>query len=79
MEVRAIDENAVKVIVNAGFADYEEKTGLPRHKENLGNFEKLFGLANRGIGIMLACAFFVGIPAALASIIEIVKFVKGHP
>ena len=32
-----MDENAVKVIVNAGFADYEEKTGLPRHKENLGN------------------------------------------
>jgi hypothetical protein len=46
MTVRDMDENAVKVIVQAGFDTYEEKTGLPRHNENLKNFEKLFGAAN---------------------------------
>jgi hypothetical protein len=73
-----MDENAVQVIVDKAFRTYEAETGLPRHNQNMGNFEKLFRLANRGIGIMLACGFLIGIPAAIASVLEIVKFARGH-
>ena len=73
-----MDENAVQVIVDRAFRTYEGETGLPRHTQNLDNFEKLFRLANRGIGIMVACGFFIGIPAAVASMLEIVKFARGH-
>lgn len=71
-------ENDVKVMLNAAFEGYEERTGLPRHTENLGNFRRLFSLANRAIGIAIACSFFFGLPAAIASVIVIVKFVRGH-
>lgn len=74
-----MDENAVRVIVNDGFRAYEKDTGLPRHTQNLANFDKLFRLANRGIGVILAFGFLAGVPTAIAAVIEIVKFVKGHP
>lgn len=36
-------ESGVQVIVLEAFKDYEEKTGKPRHDENLDNFRELFG------------------------------------
>lgn len=71
-------ESDVKVIVTEALDAYEERTGLPRHKENLENFRKLFALANKAIGIGLACTAFCGIPALIASLIVIVRFVRGH-
>lgn len=73
-----MDENAVTVIVNKAFSNYEEKTGLPRHQENLGNFAALFALVNKAKGFAIACGIVVGLPATAASIIVIVKTIRGH-
>jgi hypothetical protein len=51
----ALDENAVRVIVQDAFDSYEETTGKPRHEQNLDNFTKLFGALSWVKGA--ACAF----------------------
>jgi hypothetical protein len=70
-------ESDVKVIVNEAFSTYEEKTGLPRHEENLGNFREIFAILNRWKGFAVACTFIIGLPACIASLIVIVRAVKG--
>lgn len=72
LEVRAIANEVVEA--------YDEKKGLPRHAENVGNFKIVFewmAKLNTGfkIGGVLG-AFLIGLPAVVASVITIVKFVK---
>lgn len=70
-------ENDVKVLMTAALETYEEKTGYPRHKENLANFEKLFAVVNKTDGGITAMKWLGSIlslcVAALAIVIAIKK------
>lgn len=70
----------VRAIANEVVSTYDEKTGLPRHTQNLDNFKTVFEwMAKLNTGIKIGTvvgAFLVGLPAVIASIITIVRFLK---
>lgn len=72
-----LTENDVRVIAGAIQAAYEEKTGAPRHAENLANFKGIFDFISRAKGAFALGAVVVGLPALVASCIVIVKFAQG--
>lgn len=75
-------ESGVQVIVMKAFENYEEKTGKPRHEQNLRNFAKLFDINSRqngGINVLKwMLGIFLGIPALVWTIMQIARAVKGH-
>lgn len=71
-------ENDVIVLVTRDREKYEEKTGLPRHEENLANFGVIFGWISKAKGFAIACTVFIGLPGVVASMIVIIKTIRGH-
>lgn len=73
-----MSEAEVKVVVYEAFETYEEKTGKPRHEENLANFATLKTSFDMLRGAVILVAFLVGVPGCVASILVIVSKLKGH-
>jgi hypothetical protein len=75
-------ESGVRVMVLEAFANYEKETGLPRHKENLGNFTILFDRMNKAIGSLNTLKWIIGIvvggPGIVVCLIEFLRFARGH-
>lgn len=74
----AMSESEVLNLVNEAFDRYEDRTGKPRHEENVQKFEELFRVLNKMRGAMWACGLPVAFVAVTVGIIQIVKFAKGH-
>lgn len=70
-------ESDVKVTATALLDAYEEKTGKPRHDQNLANFQLIFDFISRAKGAFMMAAVVVGLPAVTASLIVIIKFAQG--
>jgi hypothetical protein len=73
-----MSEAAVLVIVGDALKEYERETGLPRHKENLGNFKSLFELVSQIRGGVRVLRWVIGLPALVMAIISILRYVRGH-
>jgi hypothetical protein len=74
----AMTDNDVIVIAGAITKEYEEKTGKPRHEENLDNFRVIFEFMTTAKSYARAAGVIFGLPTFVASIIVIVKTIKGH-
>lgn len=75
---QAVGESEVLNLITDAFDRYEEKTGQPRHAENVQKFQDLFEVLNKMKGAMWACGLPVALVAVTVGIIQIVKFAKGH-
>jgi hypothetical protein len=78
-------EDTVIVIADRQIEKYERDFGNPRHEANIRKFDKLFeciddvlSTLNKIKGGLILGGFLFGLPAFIASILVIVRTVKGH-
>lgn len=69
-------ENDVKVLLTDALQDYEDRTGLPRHQENLKNFADLFAVVNKTSGGVTAMKWLGSILTLAIATLSIVIAVK---
>jgi hypothetical protein len=80
-----MSEGEVENVVNKAIKEYDQETALPRHQENLGNFEKvnlrldgLFTLVDQAKGAFKVLTWVVGLPGVITAVIVVYRLTRTH-